>query len=118
MLLEREPRDIRRAAEDGRPVGEVGERPVPLSIADASTGMVSFHVRVSEKDVVFVKGVVEASEGLGAVFADAGGDLAVTTTASRAAELRELLHDLELDGLADFLPDRSVVATTASTPTS
>jgi hypothetical protein len=99
MLLEREPRGIRSTREGGHGVEAGEERPLPLSIADASTGMVSFRVRVSEKDVVFVKGLVEASEGLGAVFADAGGDLAITAPQSRAVELADLLADLELDGV-------------------
>jgi hypothetical protein len=51
-------------------------------------------VRVRARDVVFVKGIFEASEGLGALFAERGGDLTIAVHASRLAELDELLDDL------------------------
>jgi hypothetical protein len=68
-------------------------------------------VRVRERDVVFVKGVLEASEGLGAVFAEPrnrarerragdGGALVIAAPRSRARELDETIRDLraELEG--------------------
>lgn len=60
-------------------------------------------VRVRARDVVFVKGVFEASEGLGALFAERGGDLVIAAHASRERELDELLADLalELDAIVD-----------------
>lgn len=60
-------------------------------------GMVSRRVRVAPRDVVFVKGLFEASEGLGAMFAEHGGDLVVAAPVSRRADLDELLEDLERD---------------------
>jgi hypothetical protein len=57
-------------------------------------GMVARRVVVRARDVVFFKGVVEASEGLAAVFAERGGDLTVAAPAERAAELDALLDDL------------------------
>jgi hypothetical protein len=57
-------------------------------------GLVTRSVRVHRREVVFVKGLFEASEGLGALFAESGGDLIVAAPASRVAELDELLHDL------------------------
>jgi hypothetical protein len=56
--------------------------------------MVVRRVLVRARDVVFFKGVVEASEGLAAVFAESGGDLQVAAPAARAAELDRLLADL------------------------
>jgi hypothetical protein len=56
--------------------------------------MVVRHVVMRARDVVFFKGVVEASEGLAAVFADAGGDLQVAAPAERAAELDAFLDEL------------------------
>jgi len=56
--------------------------------------LVTRSVRVRAKDVVFVKGIFEASEGLGALFAERGGDLTIATHASRLSELDELLDDL------------------------
>lgn len=51
-------------------------------------------VLVREQDVVFVKGVFEASEGLGALFAERGGELVIAAPLSRERELDELLDDL------------------------
>lgn len=45
-------------------------------------------------DVVFVKGVVEASEGVAAMFAEHGGELEVVAPLDRAEELAELIEDL------------------------
>jgi hypothetical protein len=50
---------------------------------------------VRDKDVVFVKGIFEASEGLGALFAERGGDLTISAPLSRERELDELLCDLQ-----------------------
>ena len=58
------------------------------------------YLRVKNEDVVFVKGIFEASEGLCAMFAERGGELTVLAPLSRALELDTLLQDLtrELDG--------------------
>jgi hypothetical protein len=58
-------------------------------------GLVVRRVRVRPREVVFLKGVLEASEGLAAVFAEAGGDLTVATCTSQAQELDRVLADLE-----------------------
>jgi Domain of unknown function (DUF4911) len=57
-------------------------------------GMVVRRIVMPARDVVFFKGIVEASEGLAAVFAEKGGDLTVAAPASRAGELDGLLDDL------------------------
>ena len=46
------------------------------------------------RDVVFFKGIMEASEGLAAVFAEHGGDLTVAAPESRASELDAILDEL------------------------
>jgi hypothetical protein len=56
--------------------------------------MVVRRVVLRARDVVFFKGVVEASEGLAAVFAEHGGDLSVAAPADRARELDEVLDAL------------------------
>ncbi|MCC6666916.1 MAG: DUF4911 domain-containing protein [Polyangiaceae bacterium] len=58
------------------------------------SSLTSRSVRVRAKDVVFVKGLLEASEGLGALFAERGGDLVIAAHPSRELELEELLADL------------------------
>jgi hypothetical protein len=50
---------------------------------------------VRDKDVVFVKGIFEASEGLGALFAERGGELIISAPLSRERELDEVLRDLQ-----------------------
>ena len=63
--------------------------------------MVVRRLVIRARDVVFFKGIVEASEGLAAVFAEHGGDLTVAAPEARAAELDELLDELcvELNAL-------------------
>ncbi|HEY4120564.1 MAG TPA: DUF4911 domain-containing protein [Byssovorax sp.] len=60
----------------------------------ASAGMVARSVSVEAADVVFVKGILEASDGLASLFAERGGELVLATDASRVASLDALLADL------------------------
>jgi hypothetical protein len=69
----------------------------PLPIELMRAGMVARELTVSPPDVVFVKGLIEASEGIGALFAESGGDLTIVAHESRWAEMTELLMDLELE---------------------
>jgi hypothetical protein len=62
----------------------------PLLDAD----LVARSVIVRAEDVVYLKGIFEASEGLGAMFAERGGDLVVAAPRSRQHDLDELLRDL------------------------
>ena len=57
-------------------------------------GMVVRRVVLRAPDVVFFKGVIEASEGLAAVFAESGGDLTIAAPTEREAELDALLDAL------------------------
>lgn len=69
----------------------MARKPVPPCVGE---GMVVRRVVMRARDVVFFKGVVEASEGLATVFAERGGDLAVAAPAERAGELDALLDEL------------------------
>jgi len=60
-------------------------------------GMVTRHVLVRAKDVVFIKGILEASEGLAQLFAEEGGDLTLAAPACREAELEALVEDLVVE---------------------
>jgi hypothetical protein len=51
-------------------------------------------LNVAARDVVFVKGIFEASEGVGTLFAERGGELLLACPPSRIDELDELLGDL------------------------
>ncbi len=70
------------------------ERSPKNLLSAACEGLVVRRVMMRARDVVFFKGVVEASEGLAAVFAEGGGDLHVAAPAERASELSVLLDDL------------------------
>lgn len=63
--------------------------------------LVARRLVVRAKDVVFVKGVIEAHDGLAHVFAEHGGDLTIAAPANRVAELDELVVDLarEVEGI-------------------
>jgi hypothetical protein len=56
--------------------------------------MVVRRVVVASDQVVFLKGVLEASEGLAQVFAERGGELTIAAPADRAAELDGVIDDL------------------------
>ncbi len=66
-------------------------------------GLVVRRLKVKNQDVVFVKGIFEASEGLCAMYAERGGDLTIVAPASRSLELDIVLRDLahELQGVLD-----------------
>jgi hypothetical protein len=56
--------------------------------------MIVRHLVVRSEDVVFVKGIVDAFDGLAQVFAEHGGDLTLAAPADRARELDALVDDL------------------------
>jgi hypothetical protein len=84
-----------QAEERARPLSRKARGALPLATVGA--GMLVRRVTVRSPDVVFVKGVVEASDGLAAVFAEQGGELLFAAPSAREAELGELLADLEAD---------------------
>jgi hypothetical protein len=55
---------------------------------------------VPARDVVFLKGIVEAHDGLAAVFSQHGGELILAAPLDREAELDELACDL----MREFAP--------------
>ncbi len=90
-----------------------------LPLATVGAGMMVRRVSVRAPDVVFVKGVVEASEGLAGVFAEQGGELLLAAPHERAAELGELLADFEADlGARVSAPERIGGADSAPASTS
>ena len=68
---------------------------LPMNVV--CSGMLVSEVAVRAPDVVFVKGLLEASDGLANVFAERGGDLTIVAPQGRGAELAEFLHDLEVE---------------------
>jgi hypothetical protein len=62
--------------------------------APLGEGMISRRVIVESRDVVFLKGLLEAHEGLAQVYAEKGGDLTICTTRDQAKELDALLQKL------------------------
>jgi hypothetical protein len=71
--------------------------------------MVTRKLVVRARDVAFLKGIVEAHEGLACIFAEQGGDLLLAAPADREAELVLLAKDLalELDGILENEEDRT-----------
>jgi hypothetical protein len=69
----------------------------PLGLDEACAGMTRFDVTLAAEDVVLVKSILQAYDGLAAVFAERGGELALATPPSRARELEGVLQDLELE---------------------
>ncbi len=76
---------------------------VSRQVVGIDADMVTRRLTVRAKDVVFVKGVVEAHDGLAHVFAESGGDLTLAAPRDREVELDELVRDLavELGGIDD-----------------
>lgn len=66
-----------------------------LPVEDAGSGMALERVDLDPREVVFFKGLVEASDGLATIFAERGGSLTVAAPASQARALAELLADAE-----------------------
>lgn len=59
--------------------------------------MVVRRVTATVSEVVFIRGIFEASDGIAAVFSEKGGELWIAACASRAREMDALLADLERD---------------------
>jgi hypothetical protein len=77
------------------PGGESGPRAGAGFLARmVGEGMVGRRLIVRASDVVFVKGILEASEGLAQLFAEEGGDLTLAAPACREEELEGLVEDL------------------------
>jgi hypothetical protein len=68
-----------------------------LPLATMRAGMATRALRVRAPDDVFVKGLVEASDGLASIFAERGGELMLVAPFGREAELDELLADLQIE---------------------
>lgn len=56
--------------------------------------LVTRRLYLKRRDIVFVKGIFEASEGVGLMFAEDGGSILLAAPVSRAGELDELVNDL------------------------
>lgn len=52
---------------------------------------------VEPRDVVYVKGIAQASDGLCCVFSDGGGNLVLACAEDRAADLQQLIDDLTIE---------------------
>lgn len=65
-----------------------------LPIDAATRGLVTHRLDVPPREVVFVKSIVEASEGIASIFATSGGNLTLAAPRERVEALRELLADL------------------------
>jgi hypothetical protein len=57
-------------------------------------GLFSRCIEVRTSDVVFVRALLEAHDGLGCLFSEKGGELTLGAPLGREAELAEFLRDL------------------------
>jgi len=57
-------------------------------------GMVTRAIVVRSSDVAFLKGIIEAHDGVAQVFGEHGGSLILSAPKSRERELDELVSDL------------------------
>jgi len=60
-------------------------------------GLLTRHVRVQDADVVLLRAIVEAYEGLAAFYGDGSGLIALSAPLDRARELDQLVDDLALE---------------------
>ncbi|MEN9580993.1 MAG: hypothetical protein RJA70_4002 [Pseudomonadota bacterium] len=81
--------------------------PGPIDPTPLLSGLVERRIVVAAKDVVYVRGIFEASDGVAAVYSVAGGDLTLAATPSRVAELDQILADLACELGADMLTEAS-----------
>ncbi len=65
--------------------------PVPPCVGP---GMCVRRALLEPKDVVFLKGLLEASEGIGQLFAEHGGAVTIATTESQAEALDAMLDEV------------------------
>lgn len=63
--------------------------------------MIARRVLVHARDVVFLKGIIDAHEGLAQVFAEKGGELTIAAPIAQIGELDALLDGLrhEIGGM-------------------
>jgi hypothetical protein len=61
--------------------------------------MVVRRVQALDRDVVFIRGILEASDGVAILFSEGGGDLVIAAHASQEAELDRLLDDLRAESV-------------------
>jgi hypothetical protein len=71
----------------------------------AGRGLRAIRVRAADRDVVWLRSVLESYEGLAALHGDGSGLLTVTATCERAAELLALLEELGREVPLQILPD-------------
>jgi hypothetical protein len=60
-------------------------------------GLTLRRLRVADADVVWLRSVLEAYEGLASLYGDGSGVVTLTTTACQSHELDELLDELVTD---------------------
>jgi hypothetical protein len=72
----------------------MGKAPPPLH----GPGLALRRLRVADADVVWLRSVLEAYEGLAGLYGDGSGVVTVATTDCQAGELDELLDELAREG--------------------
>ena len=60
-------------------------------------GLVTRRLSVARRDVVYVRSVLEASDGVAVMFAESGGELILAAPRSRLAELNRIVTDIKFE---------------------
>lgn len=61
----------------------------------AGPGLYTRRLRVSDRDVVLLRALIEAHDGLAAFYGDGSGVVSLSTPVARAGELDALIVDLQ-----------------------
>lgn len=81
---------------------------MPAASNIVGAGLVQRFCRVEDGDVVWLRAVLEAYDGLACLYGDGSGVVALTTTESRVAELDALIAALCEEAALQPLPEASV----------
>ena len=81
--------------------GDPPKRGTAPVLPDAES-FVTFRIIARNADVVLVKGIVEAHDGLAQVYAESGGELFISSPRGREAELKDLVDGLCRDNLCQL----------------
>lgn len=76
----------------------------------ASRELATFRITARARELAFLQGILEASEGLGVIHGTRGGEVWLAAPHSRAADVRELLEDLALERGIEVHEERGVEA--------
>lgn len=76
----------------------------------AGPGLTTLRLRIQDADVVLLRAIVEAYDGLAVIYGDGSGVICLSAPCSRAAELDQLVDDLRQEIPLTLLQHPATVA--------